>query len=194
MPIRRRIVIPAAAVLTLGLLSACASDTTTADATAEASTEAGAGATAAAGSTCGLAMTEPWVKAQDATMTSAFGVFSNPSDADITITGATSPSAGMMEIHEVVDKDGAMVMQPKEGGLVVPAGGRAQLQPGSDHLMLMKLPAPIQAGDEVGITVVCDNGGSLTWTSVAKPFEGGAESYVPAGGSMDSMSASPSAS
>ena len=31
----------------------------------------------------------------------------------------------MMEIHEVVDKDGAMVMQPKEGGLVVPAGGTA---------------------------------------------------------------------
>ena len=98
-------------------------------------------------------------------MTGAFGVFSNPSDADITITSVSSPSAGMMEIHEVVDKDGAMVMQPKEGGLVVPAGGTAELKPGSDHLMLMKLPAPIEAGDEVEITVVCDTGGSMTWTA-----------------------------
>ena len=97
----------------------------------------------------------------------------------------------MMEIHEVVDKDGAMVMQPKEGGLVVPAGGSAELKPGSDHLMLMKLPAPIEAGDEVEITVVCDTGGSVTWTSVAKPFEGGAESYVPAEGSMDVHVAEP---
>jgi copper(I)-binding protein len=186
MPILRRVVLPAAAVLTLGLLSACASDTTAADPATE--------ATAAAGSACSLTMADPWVKAQDADMTGAFGVFSNPSDADITIISATSPAAGMVEIHEVVDKDGAMVMQPKEGGLVVPAGGAAELKPGADHLMLMKIPAPIEAGDEVEITVVCDTGGSLTWTSVAKPFEGGAESYVPAGGSMDSMSASPSAS
>ena len=139
-------------------------------------------------------MADPWVKAQDTDMTGAFGVFSNPSDADITITAASSPSAGMMEIHEVVDKDGAMVMQPKEGGLLVPAGGSAELKPGSDHLMLMKLPAPIEAGDEIEITVMCDTGGSLTWTSVAKPFEGGAESYVPAEGAMESMSPSPSES
>lgn len=174
-----------AALLSLGLLSACASDTTATDAaTTPAATPADADA-------CALTVTDPWVKAvQDETMTGAFGVVSNPTDGDITVVSASSPSAGMVEIHEVVDKDGAMVMQPKEGGLVVPAGGSAELKPGSDHLMLMKLPAPIQAGDEVEITVVCDAGGSLTWTGVAKPFEGGAESYVPAEGSMASMSPS----
>ena len=125
-------------------------------------------------------------------MTGAFGVFSNPTDADITVVSASSPQAGMMEIHEVVDKDGQMVMQPKEGGLVVPAGGEAVLKPGSDHLMLMELPKPIAAGDEVEITVACSSGGSVTWTSVAKPFEGGAESYVPAEGG--SMSPSPAQS
>lgn len=170
-----------AAVLSIGLLSACASDTTATD---PATTPAAAGA-------CALTVADTWVKAQDKDMTGAFGVFTNPSDADIAITEASSPSAGMMEIHEVVDKDGAMVMQPKEGGVVVPAGGSAELKPGSDHLMLMKLPAPIEAGDEVEITVVCDTGGSVTWTSVAKPFEGGAETYVPAEGSMASMSPSP---
>ena len=38
---------------------------------------------------------------------------------------------------------------------------------------------------------MCDTGGSVTWTSVAKPFEGGAESYVPAEGSMDVHVAEP---
>jgi periplasmic copper chaperone A len=183
MPIRRHLVVPAAVVLSLGLLTACASDTTATDT-----------ASPAAAGSCAVTVADSWVKAQDSDMTGAFGVFSNPGDADVTIVSASSPSAGMMEIHEVVDKDGAMVMQPKEGGLVVPAGGSATLKPGSDHLMLMKLPAPIEAGDEVEITVVCDTGGSVTWTSVAKPFEGGAETYVPAEGSMESMSPSPSES
>ncbi len=183
MSVRRHLVVPASVILSLGLLTACASDDTATDA-----------ATSPVASACALTMADPWVKAQDTEMTGAFGMFSNGSDADITITAASSPSAGMMEIHEVVDKDGEMVMQPKEGGLVVPAGGTAELKPGSDHLMLMKLPAPIKAGDEVEITVVCGTGGSMTWTSVAKPFEGGAEPYVPAEGGMESMSPSPSES
>jgi hypothetical protein len=181
MTVLRILAASGAALLSLGLLSACASDTTATDA---ATTPAVAGA-------CALTIADPWVKAvQDEAMTGGFGVFSNPTDGDITVVSASSPSAGMMEIHEVVDKDGAMVMQPKAGGLVVPAGGSAELKPGSDHLMLMELAGPIEAGDEVEITAECDAGGSLTWTSVAKPFEGGAESYVPAEGSMASMSPS----
>ncbi len=172
-----------ATLLALGALSACSSDDTASDT-----------ATASESAACALTVTDPWVKAQDMDMTGAFGVFENTTDQDITITSASSPSAGKMEIHEVVDQDGAMVMQPKEGGLVVPAGGSATLKPGSDHLMLMELPDPIEAGDEVEITAVCDTGGTVTWTSVAKPYEGGAESYVPSEGSMDSESMEPSAS
>jgi hypothetical protein len=183
MHIRRHLAVSAAAVLSIALLTACASDETATDT-----------ATTPAAGSCALTMADPWVKAQDKDMTGAFGVFSNPSDADITVVSASSPQAGMMEIHEVVDKDGEMVMQAKPGGLVVPAGGSATLKPGSDHLMLMKLPAAIEAGDEVEITVVCDSGGELTWMSVAKPFEGGSEPYVPAEGSMDMGSMSPSPS
>lgn len=164
-----------ATLLAIGALSACSSDETASDTASPAESAA-----------CALTVSDPWVKAQDTDMTGAFGVMENPTDADITITAASSPSAGMMEIHEVVDKDGAMVMQPKEGGLVVPANASATLKPGSDHLMLMELPAPIKAGDEVEITVVCDTGGTVSWTSVAKPFEGGAEPYMPEGDSMDS--------
>lgn len=58
----------------------------------------------------------PWVKATDEEMTGAFGMIENPTDADITVVSASSPSAGMMEIHEVVDQDGSMVMQQKKVG------------------------------------------------------------------------------
>ena len=176
---RHRLATLTVAMLAVASLGACASD--------DGATDAGAA------ETCPLTVVDPWVKATDTEMTGAFGVVENGSDAEVVVTGASSPQAGKMEIHEVVDKDGQMVMQPKEGGLVVPAGGSATLKPGSDHLMLMALTDPIQAGDEVEITVTCADGGSVTWTSVAKPFEGGEETYVPADG-MHDMSASPSAS
>lgn len=178
MPVHTRsIAVIGAALLAAGALSACSSSETPKE-------------SASSAAACALTVSDPWVKATDTEMTGAFGVVTNPGEQEVTITSATSPAAGMVEIHEVVDKDGQMVMQPKAGGLVVPAGGTAELKPGADHLMLMELPKPIEAGDEVEITAVCSTGGSVTWTSVAKPFEGGAESYVPKGGS--SMSPSPS--
>ena len=176
---RRPLAALSAALLSLGALGACASDS---------ETEAASSPSAS----CPLTVTDPWVKATDTEMTGAFGVIENSSDAEVVVTAASSPQAGMMEIHEVVDKDGEMVMQPKDGGLVIPASGSATLKPGSDHLMLMALPAPIQAGDEVEITAECADGGSVSWTSVAKPFEGGEETYVPA--EMDGMSESPAES
>jgi copper(I)-binding protein len=61
--------------------------------------------------------------------------------------------------------------------------------------MLMDIPAPIEPGDSVEITMTCADGGTAPYTGVAKPFEGGAEPYEPGEGeSMDSMSESPSAS
>lgn len=161
--------IASVALLAIGALSACSSDTGADEATPSATTA----------SDCALTVTDPWVKATEEEMTGAFGMIENSGDAPITITAASSPSTGKMEIHEVVDKDGEMVMQPKAGGLVVPAAGTAELKPGADHLMLMDLTAPIEAGDEVEITVTCDTGGTVSWTSVAKPFEGGEETYAP---------------
>ena len=41
-------------------------------------------------------------------------------DHEVTITGGSSPVAGMVEIHETVRTDsGGMQMQPKAGGVVI---------------------------------------------------------------------------
>ena len=169
----RTVSLPAAALLGLGLLAGCSSSETDV---------AAASPTAAAG--CAITTSDTWVRAADAEMTAAFGTLTNTGTAEVTVVSATSPAAGMMEIHEVVDKDGAMVMQPKAGGLVIPAGGTATLAPGKDHLMLMELPAPIEAGQTVDITMTCADGATAAYSGVAKPFEGGAEPYEPEG-SMD---------
>lgn len=128
-----------------------------------------------------VTVTDAWVKATTDGMTGAFGVLTNDGTTDATVVKATSDVAPRVEIHEVVMADGEMVMQPKEGGIVVPAGGSATLEPGGDHIMLMELGQPLEPGDELILTLEMADGSTLDVTAVAKPFTGGNETYSPSG-------------
>lgn len=129
-----------------------------------------------------LAVSQPWVKAAPSGMTGGFGVIKNTSDADITVTGASTPAARMVELHETVaGSTGAMQMQEKEGGFVIPAGGELTLEPGANHLMLMGLAEPITAGTELTFTLALAGGGTFEFTAVAKDFSGANEDYVEEG-------------
>ena len=105
-------------------------------------------------------------------------LYDNDSDHDITIVGASSDAATMVELHEVVDA----VMQQVDGGLTIPAGGELTLQPGGFHLMFMGIPAPLMAGDEVSVTLELEDGSTLPFTAVVKDFTGADEEYA---GDMD---------
>ena len=143
-------------------------------------TLAATGLAACGGSSSGaLAVNDSWTKATEGPMTGSFGTLVNDTDAEITVTGGSSPVAGMVELHEVVMADGEMVMQAKPGGFVVPAGGSLTLEPGGFHIMLMGLNETLAPGVEVPITLTLSNGESLTYTTVAKDFAGGNESYEP---------------
>ena len=126
-----------------------------------------------------LTVKDPWVKAGPAgEMTAAFGVLTNSTTADITVTAADS-TVSPMELHEMTMKDGKMVMQPKQGGFVIKAGGTHELSPGGDHLMLMKPARAIEAGDEVSFTLKLADGSTVSFSAIAKPFAGAGESYAP---------------
>ena len=156
--------------------------------TGAALTFAAAGLAACGGSSDGaLAVNDSWTKATDGPMTGSFGTLVNSTDADITVTGASSPIAGIVELHETTMVDGEMVMQPKPGGFVIPAGGSLTLEPGGNHVMLMGLTGAIAPGQDVPITLTLSNGDTLTYTTVAKDFAGGNESYEPTPSMSPSM-------
>lgn len=157
----------AAAVLAL---AACSAPAGTADPTGP------AGATAATTPAASLTVSDAWVKAADAGMTAAFGVLHNGTDADIEVTGASSPASPDVQLHETVATDGGMSMR-QVASFVVPAHGSFVLEPGGNHVMFMDLPAPIRPGDEVTVTLMLTGGGSLEFTAPAKDFSGANESY-----------------
>lgn len=151
--------------------------------------------TTPAGSAAGLAVSQPWVKAAASGMTGGFGVISNTSGSDITVTGASTPAARKVELHEtVVGANGAMQMQAKEGGFVIPAGGELKLEPGASHLMLMGLAAPVTAGADITFTLELDGGGSFEFTAIAKDFSGANENYVEEEGSGTANGSAPTSS
>ncbi len=135
----------------------------------------------------GVVVTDAWTKATDGPMTGAFGTLSNGGGEDITVTSASSPVAGKVELHETVMVDGAMQMQQIDGGFIIPAGGALTLEPGGNHIMLMGLSQAIKPGDSVEIVLSLSDGGSLTYQAVAKDFAGANESYEPSTGSDGEM-------
>ncbi|WP_370290990.1 copper chaperone PCu(A)C [Nocardioides sp.] len=192
-----------AAVLAAALLpalAACGSDDSpgAADAPSSAATggsastggAASTGGSAASGQAASLTVSDPWIKATDATpdgeaMTAAFGTLTNTGSEAITVVGAATKAAGLVELHETVqNSDGSMAMQPKKGGFVVPAGGSLTLEPGGNHIMLMDLTASLAAGEVVPVTLTLDDGSTAVIEATVKPFEGADEKYQ-GGGSGD---------
>lgn len=113
-------------------------------------------------------------KGTDKEMTGIFGTFHNGTDEDVTVTGFTADVEGTYEIHEVVDG----VMQEKEGGITIPAGGSHEMAPGGDHLMILDHPAEIPAGDVVDLTIELGNGETLEVEDVAvRTMNPGDEDY-----------------
>ena len=127
-----------------------------------------------------ISVKDAWVKvAPKGQMTAVFGYIVNTGTKPISITKATTPVSPMTELHEVVKKNGAMVMQEKDGGIKVRPGGKAVLKPGGNHIMLMGLTRPIRAGRTIPVTVTLSDGSTVTFRAVGKVFPGANESYEP---------------
>ncbi|WP_235737545.1 copper chaperone PCu(A)C [Nocardioides alcanivorans] len=121
-----------------------------------------------------ISISEPWARgtvgSTDSTMSAAFMLLDNPSDEDITLESASTDVAGRTELHEMAMKDGDMVMQQVDGGIVIEAGKDMLLQPGGYHVMLMDLTRELTPGEEIDLTLGFSDGSSVTVTVPVKEF------------------------
>ncbi|WP_214104807.1 copper chaperone PCu(A)C [Acrocarpospora catenulata] len=175
-----RLALSAFAVAAVLAISSCGSqETPTAAAPASSAPVSSAPAPSPTGPA--LSITDPWIKTTEKGMTAAFGTLVNNSGSDITVVSGATPLSSMVELHEVVENDGKMVMQPKEGGFVIPANGSHELKPGGDHIMLMSVSEAVKPGAEIEFTLTLKDGGTFTFTALGKDFAGAKEDYQPGG-------------
>lgn len=112
-----------------------------------------------------LAVSGAWARATPpgAANGVVFLTLDNPGDTDRAVVSASSPAADHAELHTHQTVDGTMQMRRIER-IAVPAHGRATLAPGGDHVMLLGLRGPLEAGGALALTLGTDDGGSLVVT------------------------------
>jgi copper(I)-binding protein len=70
------------------------------------------------------------------------------------LVSASSPVAGVAEVHEMKMDGDIMKMRAVAGGLDLPAGKTVELKPGGFHVMLMDLKAALPKDSTVPLTLV----------------------------------------
>lgn len=98
---------------------------------------------------------DPWVRATVAPQKATGAFMQLTADKPLKLVAASSPVAGMVEIHEMKMDDGVMKMRAVDA-LPLPAGQAVALKPGSYHVMLMGLKAPVKAGEVVPLTLIVE--------------------------------------
>lgn len=140
-----------------------------------------------------LSIADPWLKATEegVHMTGAFGTLTNETDKELHLVEVSSPVTERVEYHEMIGEPGSMVMSEMPDGIRIPAGESFELMPGGNHIMLMELMEPIEAGEKVEITVETADGETFTFEAEARTFSGANEEYAGddgMGGGMENMS------
>jgi copper(I)-binding protein/predicted DsbA family dithiol-disulfide isomerase len=97
----------------------------------------------------------PWTRASMMMelANAAYMVIRNDGDIDDALVGASSPVAGVAELHRTSrDAEGSMAMAPV-AEIPLPAGADTALEPGGYHIMLIDLAAPLADGDVIDVTL-----------------------------------------
>jgi copper(I)-binding protein len=100
-----------------------------------------------------IAVTNAWARAtvQGQKATGAFMTVTSKENSKL--VAASTPVAGIVEIHEMkMDKD-VMKMSALPNGLDLPAGKAVDLKPGGFHIMLMDLKLPLNKDVAVPLTL-----------------------------------------
>ena len=99
---------------------------------------------------------DPWVRGTVAQQKATGAFFQITNATGGTLVSASTPVAGVVEIHEMSMEGSTMKMRALPKGLALPAGKAVELKPGGYHVMLMDLKAPLKTGESVDITLTVE--------------------------------------
>jgi len=99
-----------------------------------------------------VSVKDPWVRGTVPQQKATGAFMQLTSTQDARLVSASSPVAGVVEIHEMKMQDGVMRMRPI-AALELPANQHVELKPGGYHVMLMDLKKPLAAGESVPLTL-----------------------------------------
>ncbi|WP_260260506.1 copper chaperone PCu(A)C [Vibrio intestinalis] len=108
----------------------------------------------------------------NAATSAVFVELMNPTDIDRTIVSASTPVAGKVELHDVINEGDVMKMRQVKQ-ITIPAQSKTSLEPGSLHIMLFELNKPLIEGGSIDVEVVFANGHKQIFSAPIKKVMSG---------------------
>lgn len=124
---------------------------------------------------------DAWVRGTVATQKATGAFMRLTPSANARLVSASSPVAGVVEIHEMAMENDIMKMR-QVPGLDLAAGRAMELKPGGYHVMLMDLKQQVKGGDSVPITLVFEDEAKQRFTQeITAPVTalGGGNAHMP---------------
>lgn len=128
------------------------------------------------GDGAGPSVVDPWVRSTPNGLGAAYMVIASDEDDELVAASVDPSIAGAVEVHEVVMQDGMMRMR-QVSGIPLPAGEAVTLEPGGYHVMLLDMPAMLEAGTEVDITLTFASGSKVIVTAEVRESTSGDMSH-----------------
>jgi len=115
---------------------------------------------------------DPWLRSMPNGIGAAYMTITTSADDRLVGAETDGSVAGRVEVHEVVDDSGRMLMRQVEGGIVLPSDEPVQLRPGGFHLMLLDMPQQLEIGSRVTITLRFAEAGPVVITAEVREGAG----------------------
>ena len=126
-----------------------------------------------------VVVANPWVRGTVAGQKATGAFMELKSPTDTALVSASSPLAGIVEVHEM-KMDGGVMRMNAVNRLDVPAGKAVEMKPGGYHVMLMDLKQALKEGETVPISLTFeDKAGKRQTVEVKAPVRALAAGAAP---------------
>lgn len=105
----------------------------------------------------------PWSRPtpKEANVAGGYLTITNKGKTADRLIGGSSPAAGQIEVHEIVDVDGVPRTRPVAGGIEIKPGKTIELKPGALRIVLLGLKEPLQIDQKIKGTLVFEKAGPV---------------------------------
>jgi len=112
---------------------------------------------------------DAWARSPSTDVGAVYFEMHNGAEEEDRLIGVSTPAAGRAEIHEMVEREGEMVMQPVTSVPIVP-DETVMFEPGGYHIMLFDLREPLEVDSTITVTLEFENAGEIEIEALVKPY------------------------
>ncbi|ODP32804.1 copper chaperone PCu(A)C [Pandoraea sp. ISTKB] len=147
----------------------------------------GLGAVSAMAQTAKVDVSDAWARGTVPGQTSSAVYMTLQAHQPTTLLSVSTPAAANAEVHEMKLEGTLMKMRALPKGLPLDANKPVELKPGSYHIMLTDLKAPLKKGDTVPVTLKFETADHKTSEQQVQATVRDLTAAAPAGGGMAGM-------